>query len=53
MCSKANICVLGSVSKDYFYVVDEWPLPSGITNKASHYYTAWGGKGANCAVMVA
>lgn len=35
---------------DYFYVVDEWPLPPGVTNKASHYYTALGGKGANCAV---
>ena len=51
MCSKANICVFGSVSKYYFYVVDE--LLPGVTNNASQFYTAWGGKGANCAVMVA
>lgn len=47
-----KICVVGSSNQDLFNIVDEMPLP-GETIHGKAFFTSFGGKGANQAVMAA
>lgn len=47
-----EICVVGSSNQDLFNIVDEMPRP-GETIHGKSFFTSFGGKGANQAVMAA